>query len=355
MSDGKIGVLIADDSKVSRMLLTHLLESDPRIRILAAVNDAQAAFDFLQTQKPDVIVMDFHMPGIDGLAATRHIMETQPVPIVICTSTANPRDVAFTFRILEAGAVACVEKPVGNEHPHFESRTAKLVQTVKLMSEVKVIRRWPRSRMAASKSKPAPVATLECGSGIARFRFVGIGASTGGPQVLQTILAGLPRDFSVPILIVQHIARGFLTGLGDWLSQSTGWKVNVAAQGVCPEPGHAYLAPDDLHMGISPSGHIALAKAEPEAGLRPAASYLFRSLTEVCGQNVIGVLLSGMGKDGAAELKAMKDRGAITIAQDRTTSIVHGMPGEAIALGGATHVLPSDRIADVLSGLARRM
>jgi two-component system chemotaxis response regulator CheB len=350
MTEGKINVLVAEDSKVTRMLLVHLLESDPRIRVIGAVSDGQAALDFVKENKPDVVLMDIHMPRLDGFEATRRIMEMQPVPIVICSATTDTKDTVTVFRSMEAGAVACIEKPVGSEHPDFDEMATNLVQTVKLMSEVKVVRRWPRSRPARvpgglpMELKPTPAAV----------ELIGIGASTGGPPLLQTILAGLPKDFSVPILIVQHIAHGFLPGLAEWLNQTTGFRVHIASYGVRPLAGHVYLAPDDFHMGISTNGQIRLTKEGAENGLRPAVSYLFRSLAEVCGANALGVLLSGMGRDGAAELKLMKNKGAITIAQDYESSVVHGMPGEAIALGGATHVLPADRIPDALLTVVNR-
>ena len=152
----------------------------------------------------------------------------------------------------------------------------------------------------------------------------------------------------MPLLIVQHIARGFLPGMVDWLSQTTGLRVHIAAHGATPLPGHAYVAPDDFHLGADARGHLVLAREQAESGLRPAVSYLFRSLADSCGANAIGVLLTGMGRDGAAELKRMKDHGAYTIAQDRDSSIVHGMPGEAIELGAASQVLAADRIAGAL-------
>jgi two-component system chemotaxis response regulator CheB len=348
----KINVLVADDSQVARMLLVHLLESDPQIGVIGAVSDGQAALDFVAENKPDVVLMDIHMPRMDGFEATRRIMETQPVPIVICTATTNPKEVATTFRLMEAGAVACIEKPVSRKHADFEAMVTNLLQMVKLMSEVKVVRRWPRSRSTFPQEVGAGPVELQRAR--AEVKFIGIGASTGGPPLLQTILAGLPKDFSVPILIVQHIAHGFLPGLAEWLNQTTGFKIQIASYGALPLPGHVYLAPDDFHMGIGASGRIVLTREEPENGLRPAVSYLFRSLAEVCGPNALGVLLSGMGKDGAAELKLMKDKGAVTIAQDQESSVVHGMPGEAIALGGATHVLPADKIPDALFTLVNR-
>ena len=348
MTDKTINVLVADDSRVARMLLVHLLESDPQIKVLGAVDSGLAALEFVQQTKTDVLLMDIHMPNLDGFEATRRIMEIEPLPIVICTATTNPREVATTFRMMEAGAVACVEKPVAREHADFEQLVATLLQTVKLMSEVKVVRRWPKSRNASARR------ASENKSPEGKIQIVGIGASTGGPPVLQAVLAGLPKDFPAPLLIVQHIAPGFLPGLVEWLNQTTAWQVHVASHGIDPRPGHAYLAPDDFHLGMSSAGKILLAREAAENGLRPAVSYLFRSLSDVYGPNVVGVLLTGMGKDGAAELKLMRDRGASTIAQDRETSIVHGMPGEAIALGAAEHILPADKISDGIITIVKR-
>lgn len=354
MTNDKINVLVVDDSSVSRMLLVHLLESDPQIHVVGTVNDGQAAIDFVNRHKPDVVVMDIHMPHLDGFEATRRIMETQPVPIIICTATTNPKEAVILFQLLEAGAVACLEKPVAREHPDFEPLVTNLLQTIKLMSEVKVVRRWPRSR-STSPPAPAPAARpVEWKPAPAGVTIIGMGASTGGPPVLQTILSSLPKDFPVAILIVQHIAPGFLPGLVEWVNQTTALQVHIAEQGICPLPGHVYLAPDDLQMGLSSTGRILLARDEPENCLRPAVSYLFRSLAEVCGPSALGVLLSGMGKDGAVELKVMKDKGAVTIAQDRESSVVHGMPGEAIELGGAMYVLAADNIADLLIALVNR-
>jgi two-component system, chemotaxis family, protein-glutamate methylesterase/glutaminase len=204
-----------------------------------------------------------------------------------------------------------------------------------------------------SGAGPAPEAAPERRNRTAKVEFIGIGASTGGPPVLQSILAGLPKDFPIPILAVQHIAPGFLPGLVEWLEQTTGLNVHIAGHGDRALPAHVYLAPDGMHMGLSPGASIHLSKSDPESGVRPAISYLFRTLAGVCGMRAAGVLLTGMGRDGAAELKLMRDKGAITIAQDRESSVVHGMPGEAIALGGATHVLPAGRIAAALLLIAR--
>lgn len=184
------------------------------------------------------------------------------------------------------------------------------------------------------------------------IRIVAIGASTGGPPVLQAILAGLPKNFPAPVLIVQHIAAGFTRGFVEWLGQSSNLPVHVPAHGERVLPGQAYVAPDGLHMAVDPDSRVRLRTDEPENGLRPSVACLFRSVAKAYGQSAVGVLLTGMGKDGALELKLMKDQGAVTIAQDRETAIVHGMPGEAIKLGGATYVLPPEQIRLALTSLA---
>ncbi len=350
MNDQKIKVLVADDSAMMRMFLVHLLESDPRIQVVGAVDDGQAALDFVARSKPDVVLMDIHMPRMDGFEATRRIMETQPVPIVICSATARTEDLVITFRAMEAGAIACIQKPLAREHGDFEAMAAHLLDTVRLMSEVKVVRRRPRARGAPSPATE-PAADAIRPRAPAQIKIIGIGASTGGPPVLQTILAGLPKDFAVPVLIVQHIAKGFVCGMAEWLNQTTDLQVHIASYGTVPLPGHVYLAPDDFHMGIGNGGVIILTREAPENHLRPAVAFLFRTLAQAYGPNAVGVLLTGMGRDGADELKAMKDRGAVTIAQDLESSVVHGMPGVAIALGGATHVLPAAKIADALIAL----
>ncbi len=352
MKPKKINVLVVEDSPVAQLLLVHILNSDPGLSVLGTANNGEQALEFLKRNRPDVIVMDIHMPGMDGFETTRQIMETQPLPIVVCSASLNPAEVAQTFRALEAGALALVAKPVGLGHQEYEEMAGKLVETVKLMSEVRVVKRWARPRRPDAPAATPPPAEIRIPS--AGIQVVAIGASTGGPPALQTILAGLPKDFSVPVLIVQHIAAGFLPGLVDWLHQTTGFPIHIAAHGESLLPGCAYLAPDGYHLGLAANGQIALSKQEPENGLRPSVSYLFRSVAKVCGANAVGVLLTGMGRDGADELKVLKESGAVTIAQDEESSVVHGMPGEAIKLGAAGYVLAPDKIPAVLAGLASK-
>jgi two-component system chemotaxis response regulator CheB len=348
----KIRVLVVEDSNVVRMALVHILNSDPELEVISTARNGLEALEILVRQTPDVVLMDIEMPQMDGLEATRRIMATKPIPIVICSGGVSPRQTMTTFSSLEAGAVACVEKPLGPNHKDFPNSARELLRTVKLMSEVKVVHRWPRPRPAPVRPADAPPILFRPPN--TRIELVGIGASTGGPPVLQAILAGLPKNFPVPLLVVQHIIRGFLGGLAEWLNRTTGVSVHIAENETRALPGHVYLAPDDCHMAVRPGARIRLDSGDPVDGMRPAVARLFDSLADFYGPASIGVLLSGMGKDGAAELKRMRQRGAATIAQDRETSVVHGMPGEAIAIGAADCVLPADLIAGALTSLVNR-
>ena len=342
----KITVLVVDDSVVSRDLLTYLLASDPGIEVIGQARDGAEAIAVLLEKNPDVVTMDIHMPGMDGFEATRRIMETRPIPIIIVSSSFDPEDVAKTFRTLEAGAVTAVEKPPGPGDPHHAALARKLIDAVKAMSEVRVVRRWPRARMASRNTEPpAPP------PGAGEIRLLVIGASTGGPPVLQTVLAGLPKPCPVPVVIVQHISAGFVQGLADWLASTTGMPVQIARHGEIVQPGTAYLAPDGCQMSITRDARIVCGPEPAEHGLRPSASFLFRSVAQQFGAQAAGVLLTGMGRDGAADLKLMRDAGAVTFAQDKESSVVHGMPGEAIRLGAAMHVAPPESITALLRAL----
>jgi two-component system chemotaxis response regulator CheB len=349
-----INVLIVEDSPVIQELLVYILDSDPEIHIAGIAGNGEEAINMVKEKKPDVITMDIHMPKLDGIAATRKIMETYPTPIIVVSSSCDFDEVTMTFRAMEAGALTVIRRPSGVGHPDFQATASAFTKTIKLMSEVKVVKRWAhytKWKEKISAPTEVPLAPVDVRIGREIIQVVAIGASTGGPVVLQTILSGVGKSFSVPLLIVQHIASGFLQGLIEWLSDTSDIPVHIAAHREMILPGNVYVAPDEFQMGVDFSKRIMLRRDEPENNLRPAVSYLFRSVANVYGPNAIGVLLSGMGKDGALELKNMKDIGAVTIAQDAESSIVHGMPGEAILLGGATYVLSPEKIAVILKTL----
>lgn len=350
-------VLVVDDSGVDRMLIAHILSSDPRLEVAGTAGSSEECLELHERLRPDVIVMDVTMPGMDGLETTARIMSTLPVPIVICSGLQGS-DPLISFRAIDAGALAVIEKPVGPADPGYAAAARNLADTTVLMSEVRVVRRWQRRRPTTEPFSPVspPVRPLATGpASVREATLLVIGASTGGPVALHSLLARLPRDLPVPVLVVQHISPGFLTGMASWLQQVTGWPVRIARQAERPLPGHVYLAPDGLHMGVSGTGLIALSDALPKGGHRPAVSHLFQSVADSSlASRTAAVLLTGMGADGAAELKLLRDRGALTIAQDAESSVVHGMPGEAIRLGAAVHVLPPEAIAFLLRDCGRR-
>ncbi len=348
-----IKVLIVEDSRVVAEFLTHVLHSDPQIRVVGTAGDGDEALAAAQSTRPDVITMDIHMPKLNGFEATRSIMENCPTPVVIVSGSSSIDEVATNFRAIEAGALAVVARPRGIGDPLHEATAKELVGTVKLMSEVKVVKRWPRyNRM------PSPVQTSELEkmpSGPFSAKVVAIGASTGGPLVLQTIFSGLPKDFPLPVLVVQHMSPGFAQGFVEWLSHSTGFPIRVAVQGEPLLGGRAYIAPDDFHLGVHAGSRVLLARDDRENGMRPSASFLFRSVKAAFGRNTVGVLLTGMGTDGVEELKRMRDAGGYTIAQDEESSVVHGMPGQAIKIGAAKLVLPPEGIAKALTAMVAKL
>jgi two-component system chemotaxis response regulator CheB len=406
-----INVLVVDDSAVARSLVMHILGADPEIQVIGTASNGEEALKAVERRRPDVVTMDINMPRMDGLEATRQIMETCPTPIVIVSGLLDNGNANVTFRALEAGALAAQAMPPGLGHPSYAARAEELVRTVKLMSEVKVVRRWARLRDTTTGSlKPGsqithPLTTGNLVPGAAAveqtmddgrtrkiytiegvgkrlssqpsssivsnilvgpssaagpvqppapgtIKLVAIGASTGGPPVLRTILADLPPDFPAPIAIVQHIAAGFTRGFAEWLASSSKYPVLIPRDGDRLLGGKAYVAPDGMHLGVGPGNRATLSAAAPEHGMRPSVSYLFRSVAGSMGLHALGVLLTGMGTDGAIELKSMRDLGAITIAQDFETSVVFGMPGEAMRLGGVTYVRPAGKIGGLMAELA---
>jgi len=364
-----IKVLVVEDSPVAREYLVHIFSSDPGIKVIGTAVNGKEGVEAAGSLRPDVITMDINMPVMDGLEATRRIMETHPVPIVIVSGIWDPKEVDTTFRAIEAGALAVVQRPAGIGHPESEAMKNELLQKVKLMSEVKVVRRWTKCqeskivygrRVSGQETKedgfPYPGEPSGRSSIVpaaeADIKVVALGASTGGPLAIRTILSGLPVEFPVPVLIVQHMASGFIAGMVEWLSESSPLNLQVAEDGEIISGGHVYFAPDGVDMGVVHEDRIRLYRGGPVKTVRPSVSHLFRSVAELYGGKSAAVLLTGMGSDGAAELKLLKEKGAVTIVQDRESSVIYGMPGVAKELGAAVYELPPEKVASALINIA---
>lgn len=339
-----VRVLLADDSATVREYLAYLLGEDPALAVVGTARDGLEAVEQAERLKPDVIVMDVHMPRMNGYEATRRIMERVPTPIVMVSASSSQEEVAMTFEALKAGALTVVDKPAGPDHPRHAESVRRLVETVKLMSEVKVVRRWPRRERPAAPSAPSVKPDR-------KVRLIAIGASTGGPQVVAEILRELPRQLGAPILVVQHIAPGFTVGLAEWLGQGTRLAVKLAEPGESVRPGTVYFAPEGSQMGVTKEGRIRLTKEQAEDGFCPSATYLFQSVAEAYGRSAIGILLTGMGRDGAEGLKKLREAGGVTIAQDKESSVIFGMPAEAVRLGAAEYVLSPTQVSEMIRSL----
>jgi two-component system chemotaxis response regulator CheB len=306
-----IRVLVVEDSRTVLEALMEYFGADPGIEVTGCAADGEEAVRKAMALRPDVITMDINMPG-------------------------------------KAGALMVMAKPFPPGHPEHGDSVGELLRNVKLMSEIKVVRRYFRDGKGngnglASPGKPA-AARGDIG-------IVAIGASAGGPPVLNSILASLPRDFRAPIAVVQHMARGFTADFVNWLNISSALPVELAADGCVMAAGRVYVAPDGSEMEVSEGGRISLSPPRKESGPSPSVASLFASAARVYGRRAAGVLLSGMGRDGAEELKAIREKGGVTIAQDRESSVVFGMPGEAVRIGAADHVLPPGGIVSLLTCL----
>ena len=338
----EIRVLVAEDSSTTRDHLVHLIEDAPELRVVETASDGAEAVEKAVRARPDVILMDVHMPHLDGLTATRRIMEQAPTPIVLMSASLERAEVALTFEALDAGAVTIVRKPPGLGDPRHAEAVGEFLQTLRLMAEVKVVRRW-------SRRKPAPPVEPKQRNHVS---VIAIGASTGGPPVLAELLRDLPRDFGAPILVVQHIASGFTEGFVEWLVGQTALTVTLARDGELVRPGSVYVAPEGRQMEVGPEGRVRLTAEVGRDGFRPSVSHTFASLAATHGRSAMGILLTGMGRDGAAGLLRLREAGAVTVAQSEATSVVFGMPAEAVRMQAAQHVLSPGEIAGLMQALA---
>jgi two-component system chemotaxis response regulator CheB len=342
-----INVLIVDDSPIYRLILRSALESDSQLKVIGEARSGEEALVLAARLKPNIITMDINMPGMGGYEAIRQIMSQSPCPIVVLTGVESNDLLDVSFKALSLGALTVLPKPVGKTLKNPD--VAHIVEQLKIMSTIKVVKRTSFSDLSPEALRKARRHTAPLKDKLPTAwshtpRLVAIGISTGGPPALQTLLSSLPVSFPLPIVVVQHISRGFVNGLADWLAATTGYPCKIAEPNDTISGGRVYLAPDNCHLEIQASGKVWLSEAEPVENLRPSAEVLFRSVAKNYGPNAIGILMTGMGRDGARGLLAMHQAGAYTIAQDEKSSIVFGMPKEAIDLGAANEVLPLQQI-----------
>jgi two-component system, chemotaxis family, protein-glutamate methylesterase/glutaminase len=332
-----IRVLIAEDSFTCLGLLTEIISTDPELKLIGHAADGAQAVAMTKELRPDVILMDVHMPVLDGFEATRQIMVESPTPIVIVSATVNVNEVAVSMHALRLGALALLAKPSLGDSSDFAERARHFTASVRAMAGVRVVRRWGNKPSAP----PGPVLK----SSSTPITMIAIAASTGGPGAMYRLLSELPAALPVPIVVVQHIAIGFVEGFAAWLDAASPLKVKVAVQDDQAEAGHVYIAPDDYHLGLSSRNTLKLSRAPAIGGFRPSATFLFDALACTHGPGALAVVLTGMGDDGLPGLRAVRAAGGQIFAQDEESSVVFGMPGAAVAAGLADATLPLDMIA----------
>ncbi len=349
-----VRVMIVEDSLVVRELLRYIVSKDPRLELVAAVASGEEALAAIAGARPDVISMDIRLPGIDGLETTRRIMAERPTPIVVVAGAVEDAGLHISMNALRAGALSVVEKPVATTHAGYEVVANEICTQLRIMAQVPVIRRrsigseWnARNGTAAPASAPVPASALG-----QQPAMLGIAASTGGPPALARVIGALPKDFPLPILLVQHMGPAFMDGFAGWLDSVVPLPVAIARDGERAEAGRVYVAPGDRHLELGSNCILRLIDSAPVSGQRPAATVLFRSMARQLGASGLGVLLTGMGEDGALGLADMHAAGAQTVAEDESTAVVYGMPAAAVRLGAARAVLPLDRVAPHLLRLA---
>jgi two-component system chemotaxis response regulator CheB len=374
-ADQPIRVLVVDATRARRALMVRLLRGDGRFAVAGTAAEGPAGLDAALRLRPDLIVMDVRLPVLDGYEVTRQIMQRCPTPIVLMSNSAEDAQ-RRSVEALSAGALAIVRKPDRRTHDH-----SQLLSLLRLMADVPVVTRhstrWlpPEPRQPATRAMSPPsgdTGTVKPATppgeqhaysrpgDIATSRVLAIAASTGGPAALQTLLSNLGASMTLstshngaeapapapPVLIAQHISRGFVQALADWLGRTTALPIHVAEDGQNLVPGHVYLASDGQHLMATQPGVASLRPSAEHDRYCPSADILFESVAHVYGPKAIGVVLTGMGDDGARGLWALHRAGGQTFAQDEASSVVYGMPGAAVAAGAVMHIAPLDSLAD---------
>lgn len=342
----KIRVLLVDDSQIALAVLKRMLGNSPDITVIGSATNGRDAMRLIQELNPDLICTDLHMPLMDGLALTKEVMRTSPRPVLV-VSVSVCEGSGKVFDLIEAGALDVYSKPRGALDSDFEKHASELIRKIRILSGVRVIKKMKTESFAGAQ--PGLAKSLTNADKLPPAHIVVIGASTGGPQALENILPQFPHDFPMAVVCVQHITEGFMEGMMEWLSTKCKMKIRFALPGEYPSPGAIYFAQEKKHLEFSPDGRFVVGNGHPFEDHCPSITVTMRSAAACFRGFVIGVLLTGMGKDGAEGMLAIRQAGGITIAQDEDSCIVFGMPRQTIEIGGAMHVLPLNEIAQAIA------
>jgi two-component system, chemotaxis family, protein-glutamate methylesterase/glutaminase len=367
-------LFIVDDSALIRRMLRGIFASDPTIEVVGEAANGRDALRLVAELRPDIITMDVRMPLMDGVETTEHLMAYHPTPILVLTASLSRYDIDITFRMLGAGALDVMEKPSLANQSDVDLARRELIRRVKTLARVKVVTHLRgRRRLAAvaaadvpaGKPLPAPAplpvpsrpkkpATRPLAAHDTAYPIIVIGASTGGPRVVRQILAGLPADFGAAMLVVQHIAEGFASGMVEWLAAGIALPIALAESGDLLDAGRILVAPERSNLMLDAYGRVHLS-TKPILLQLPSIDVTMQAVAEYYGTRAVGVLLTGMGRDGAIGMKSIRRVGGFTIAQDQASSTIFGMPRAAIELGAAAAVLaPEDIVATLLRYTGRQ-
>lgn len=345
----RIRVLIVDDSALMRQMLSTILASDPAIEVVGTAPDPLVAREKIKTLNPDVMTLDVEMPGMDGLAFLERVMSLRPMPVVMVSSL-TAQGAAVTLRALELGAVDVFCKPADAAAGGLNAYRAELIDKIKAAAVARL--RPPRDAAAAARGAPRLSVTQIYRSS---DRLVAIGSSTGGVEALRDIVVALPPD-APPVVIAQHIPPRFSASFADRLNGLSAVRVKEAVDAERILAGHVYIAPGDRHLRVRRSGAALVTHVQDGplvSGHKPSVDALFHSVAQACAAKAVGVILTGMGRDGAEGLLAMREAGADTLGEDESSCVVYGMPKAAFEIGAVQRQLPLSRIADEILRLCR--
>lgn len=334
-----IRVLIADDSAFMRKIISDLINSDSELEVISAARNGREALELIEKLNPDVITLDLEMPKLNGLETLKKIMRTSPKPVVMISHLTQEGAIT-TLNCLDAGAMDFIPKPSGSISLDFGKMAADLTQKIKV-----AYHNFKPNMVRSLIKKPRPKEITPCFHSTCKNMVVALGTSSGGPRALKEVIPLLPANFPAGMVIVQHMPAGFTRSLADRLNNESKIKVKEAEEGDQIEPGLALLAPGNYHLEIKAGGIVHLDQRPQLWGVRPCVDYMMESIAPLYGQRVIGVILTGMGRDGANGMAEIKKHGGETIAQNQETCLVYGMPRAVVERGLANHILPLQDIA----------